>query len=477
MSRSGGGQNPVARVWPTGTDYSRAVQTPEMSFADPVLAAGRPGVNAMGMPMVASGQNAVVFLLVTQAGRHAVRCFLRPPHEGSVRYSALAAHLGESAPDALTAARWLDTGVKVDGVDWPVVVMPWVEGVPLNVAVENMLGDTGRLRQLRSDWLDVIRSLQQARIAHGDLQHGNVLVKPDGAIALVDLDGVWVPEIQVGPPAEFGHPNYQHPARSVHHWGEFVDSFPAALIELALAGLAADPSLERFLSGENLLFSRPDLERPASSEVWSALCACSDGEVAAMAESLRGRCEGAVADVLVPFDRVRGADAPVELDTTVVQWKESPSSEVADLPPPVAGESEWWKTPTAPQPSILPPVASAARPQQGSRTPSVTAKPSSLPATQVQPWPAWSWVILLVAVVMVVALIALSTAGGGSSPADDSPVEQGPSATRDVSLRRDTRGRDDLAYYAVVDGMDGDWYSMGFLGSPVARTCDVSRCA
>ncbi len=240
------------RVWPTGTDYTRSIQTPGLSFADAELAAGRPGVNAMGMPLVASGQNAVVFLLETERGRQAVRCFLTPPHEGAVRYAALEEHLVDTAPRALTAARWLPEGVSVGGQSWPVVVMPWVEGPPLNIAVEDMLDEPVRLRALATQWAEVVRGLQRARVAHGDLQHGNVLVKPGGAIALVDLDGVWVPEIKVGPPAEFGHPNYQHPQRTTQHWGQYVDSFPGALIELALLGLAADSSLDRFLHGENL---------------------------------------------------------------------------------------------------------------------------------------------------------------------------------------------------------------------------------
>ena len=47
------------RVWPTGTDYSRAVQSPVASFSDAELAAGKVGTNALGMPLVASGPSGV----------------------------------------------------------------------------------------------------------------------------------------------------------------------------------------------------------------------------------------------------------------------------------------------------------------------------------------------------------------------------------------------------------------------------------
>lgn len=352
----------LRRVWPTGTDYARAIQTPATSFSDPALAAGKPGVNAMGMPLVASGQNAVVFLVQTNQGAQAVRCFLTPPHEGAVRYEALQNHLKDTAPRALTAARWLPNGVSVGGENWPVVVMPWVEGRPLNIAVEDMLDEPDALRSLAVQWSEVVRSLQRAKVAHGDLQHGNVLVRQNGSVALVDLDGIWVPEIEVGPPAEFGHPNYQHPSRSSQHWGQYVDSFPGCLIELALNALAVDPSLGRFLYGENLLFMRSDLERSEDSQVWDAVCASTDPQVAALAAHLRRRCQGDIAEVLVPFDALRDVAAD---DRTVVRSAEVEAPAAVALAAPVAAptpapvapaQEEWWQ-----QPGAAPAGATAAR--------------------------------------------------------------------------------------------------------------------
>lgn len=331
-----------SRVWPTGTDYSRAIQAPAMSFTDSELAAGTPGINALGMPLVASGQNAVVFLLESGGRRSAVRCFLTPPSEGAYRYAALENHLVDTTPRALTSARWLNEGILVGEHRWPVVVMPWVEGTPLNIAVEDMLDDPSRLRTLALQWAEVVRSLQRAGVAHGDLQHGNVLIRANDSIALVDLDGVWVPEIEIGPPAEFGHPNYQHPQRNVEHWGRYVDSFPGALIELALNGLAADASLERHLHGENLLFMRADLERPQESEVWGSLCASPDTEVARLAAALRQRCAGPIEDVLIPFEELRSAAADTSAPT--VLRRHAALAEHTRLDPSVEAQpAAWWE--------------------------------------------------------------------------------------------------------------------------------------
>ena len=364
------------RVWPTGTDYSRAIQSPATSFSDEQLSAGRAGTNALGMPLVASGQNAVVFLVQTGETRNAVRCFLTPPSEGAYRYAALENHLQNTAPRALTAARWLADGIMVGNDRWPVVVMPWVEGTPLNIAVEDMLDDPPRLRALATQWVEVVRSLQRAGVAHGDLQHGNVLIRANDSIALVDLDGVWVPEIEIGPPAEFGHPNYQHPERNVEHWGRHVDSFPGALIELALNGLAADPSLERHLHGENLLFMRSDLESPGDSEVWGALCSSPDVSVARLAAVLRQRCGGPIENVLVPFEDLRTAVVDAGASTVMRQ----PATVVAaSTPDPTlaSGETPWWEQPSAP--SVVPALG-VTMPLPTFEAEPVAAKPAAVSA-------------------------------------------------------------------------------------------------
>src|SRR5207248_10425515 len=58
-----------------------------------------------------------------------------------------------------------------------------------------------------------VRHLEAAKVAHGDLQHGNILVR-GGSIQLVDYDGMWVPALSGRDATEIGHRAYQHPERS-----------------------------------------------------------------------------------------------------------------------------------------------------------------------------------------------------------------------------------------------------------------------
>ena len=263
-------QTATGPTWPTGSDYARSIQDPRSAFRSESLASATVAVDGLGMPLAASGQNTAVFLLRTGGGSEAVRCFTRPPSDGAQRYGALQSHLATSRPTSITDARWIDDGIVVNRQVWPIVVMPWVYGKPLNAAVEDLLETPDELSLLADRWVETIDTLQAADITHGDLQHGNVLVLDDGRIALVDLDGVWVPGMSVGPPSESGHPNYQHPGYNSSIWGRHADSFSALLIETSLRALAADPSLGRYLAGENLVFTREDLVN-TTSETWTAV--------------------------------------------------------------------------------------------------------------------------------------------------------------------------------------------------------------
>lgn len=240
-------EDPTIVRWPTSTDYTQAVQRPEVAFTEPALKSGVVALTPLGMPAVASGQNVVVFKMETSTGQRAVRCFINPPGQGDQRYAALAQYVSTHGCRALSGATWIEQGVQAKSRWWPVVVMAWESGRSLTAMAEDLLDRPDDLRLLARNWIEAVHELQEAGIAHGDLQHGNVLVNPDMSVRLVDLDGVWVPNQTTGPPAENGHPNYQHPARAQNDWGRQVDSFSALLIYVSLLALAADPALERFM--------------------------------------------------------------------------------------------------------------------------------------------------------------------------------------------------------------------------------------
>jgi hypothetical protein len=88
----------------------------------------------------------------------------------------------------------------------------------------------------------MIKTLQQASVAHGDLQHGNVFVVGE-ELRLVDYDGMYVPSLTGKTSHEIGHRNYQHPHRTERDFGPHLDTFSAWVIYASLIVPAIDSTL------------------------------------------------------------------------------------------------------------------------------------------------------------------------------------------------------------------------------------------
>ena len=311
-------------MWPSATDYARLVQA-QQGLLDTSPFAGATVVrDSLGMPMSASGQNAIVFEFAHRGGPIALRCFTRPPVGAAARYRELGQFLARRNVGAIVPSMWVSNVLADDNRRWPVVVMPWVEGVPLNLAVEDMLDRPATLTELAGRWRSVVASLVEARVAHGDIQCGNVLVDPELNLNLVDLDGVYAPGM-TDAPSEVGHPNFQHPRRDQSHWGPDADAFSFLVMALSLEALAVNPRLWRYHNGENLILSREDFLRPGFSPVWQELAASPSAEVVRLAKELRIACiqfqPPSLADVL----GVLGMPAPV---TKLARAVPEPASEL-----------------------------------------------------------------------------------------------------------------------------------------------------
>lgn len=274
-----------AGVWPTAVDYAQAIQD-RSSLLDPDLAGVAVQEDLLGMPVSAAGQSAVVFHVMDGTSAAAVRFFTRPPRDGRIRYTALGEHLQGRPCEPVVSTRWVEGAIRVGDHDRPAVWMPWAQGRPLNLLVEDLLVDPLRLHSLAELWLGVLDRLRASGIAHGDLQNGNILVTDELAISLVDLDGVWVPSLRGRPPAETGHLCFQHRVRSTRHWGPEMDSFSGFLIYTSLLALSAEPDLWRFHQGENLVLGAEDLRSAPDTEAWKALLKSRSAEVRALSELL-----------------------------------------------------------------------------------------------------------------------------------------------------------------------------------------------
>ncbi|HEX7957024.1 MAG TPA: hypothetical protein VF508_08785, partial [Pyrinomonadaceae bacterium] len=233
-------RSPTTNFWPTARHYAEAVQCPAVCFEEPSLKTMQPAVDRLGMPLVTSGQFAYVFKLNPGGAPGevlAVRCFRGFLGDRGERYRALDSHLGAHRVGALPRFKYLSKGILVAGRRYPVLAMEWVEGATLDVYLEEAVGRRDALLHLAGEWVRLVAALRAAGVAHGDLQHGNIIVG-GGRLRLVDLDGMYVPALEGFRASEVGHQHYQHPARNVTHFSRDTDNFSALVVYLSLVALA-----------------------------------------------------------------------------------------------------------------------------------------------------------------------------------------------------------------------------------------------
>jgi hypothetical protein len=260
------------KSWPSPQDYNESIQNPATCFADPELQAGEVELNAIGLPRPISGSFASVYRVKCKNKSYAVRCFLQEGDHQQERYEAISHYFLHQGFKFAVPFLFLRQGIKIGDSWYPILKMEWIEGLTVDQFVRKEAGNPARLLWLAEELRQLVEDMQSRRIAHGDLQHANLIV--DGErLLLVDYDGVYVPQLAGMESAELGHRNYQHPKRQPADFGAELDNFSIWVIYVSLRILAADPGLVKCADEdfESLLFCREDFLNPESSVLFHLL--------------------------------------------------------------------------------------------------------------------------------------------------------------------------------------------------------------
>ena len=370
--------------YPSATDYYKAVQSPPHCFTMERLRSATFAADELGLPIAAKGSSAVVFKADVGGDPQAVRCYIRSDASSRDRYGALESYLAgrRDLSPHLPATIWLDDAIRVKGATWPVLQMGWVDGRTLEEYVKFLVegSNVTALTALAARWRELVARMQDDEFAHGDLQHGNIMINQEGRLCLVDFDGIWIPELAPMPaPTEFGHRNYQHPGREgPNGWGRWVDTFSALVIYLSLVALGKDPGLWLPLyNKDNLLLEKADFSSPFSTRAWVKLAGLHDEEVDLLAARLRECCAPTwVADQSLEAVLERQRATPTRPEHPLRHWWENEAAVPAARVP--ASPWEWAVKPQAPaassakSPTVVlpapPPLSSAQRAEDGPAT-------------------------------------------------------------------------------------------------------------
>jgi hypothetical protein len=263
------------RRYPTGGQYRDALYNTDLCFKDSAIKGSIVKTDPLGMPKIISGNFASVFTVRSSTNQQwAVKCFTRLVDHQEARYRCISEALRPVRKPWRVEFDYLSQGVMCEGNWYPALKVEWVEAVELIPFIEKHLRDPGRLADLAVKFARMVEDLAALGIAHGDLQHGNLLVTSLGELKLIDYDGMYVPSLSKMGACEYGHPNYQSPARTSSIWGPYLDNFSAWVIYASLVALTIEPSLWTQLrdpGDEALLFKKDDFTDQRASRAFQVL--------------------------------------------------------------------------------------------------------------------------------------------------------------------------------------------------------------
>ncbi len=265
--------------YPLISEYIESIKHSEDNFN--VLSTLRPVYDEAGEIVMSSGNFAVVFKMKDESSGklYAVKCFLKEQEGRDIAYQQITDELEYASSTYLCSIKYFQNELFVDSTvssdtEFPVLLMDWVEGVTLDKYVHQHISDKYALQLITYQFCRMAAWLMSQPFAHGDLKPDNILVTEDGALVLVDYDGMYVPAMQGQKARELGCPDYRHPLRTEDCFNEHIDDFPLALIGMSLKAIALDTSLlQNNAKSDSLLFSESDFKDIGDCLMMKSLCA------------------------------------------------------------------------------------------------------------------------------------------------------------------------------------------------------------
>jgi hypothetical protein len=316
--------------WPLASHFSAMLQNPRVAFRDPQLQRCQLDKDERNQPRPWAGAFAVVYkATLPDAGRNvALRVFTTESPERRERYDLISEYLKGRRLRSLVEFEYREKSIRSagDGKWYPLVLMDWVQGETLFkwVRSRSLEGNRRALAAAAERWVAVTKELVDARIAHGDFQHANIMVTEAGELKLVDYDCLCVPALVGRRNLEVGVEPYQHPDRNeATRLSLDLDHFSALVIYVGLKGLAADPSLwSKYVEGpgyDKLLFRKEDFQAPSASALFGDLFASPDRDVREAAEQLLAFSRARMEQV-PPLSHLTNSYSKVEQLLVAQQW-------------------------------------------------------------------------------------------------------------------------------------------------------------
>ena len=197
-----------------------------------------------------------------------------------------------------------------------------LDAKPMKKYIADDLSRPSALESLARAFLEMTRELHEQGISHGDLQHGNILVRPDGSLVLVDYDSLYVLGMDGIPDDIKGLQGYQHPARIHQRYrSAYSDFFSELVIYTSIRTLAKHPGLWNKCSladTETMLFTEKDIQSGGTSEIFRLIE--SDRDIRYLGRAIKDALRQPSLDRIVPLQDIVKGQADSVVENLSKQW-------------------------------------------------------------------------------------------------------------------------------------------------------------
>lgn len=262
--------------YPLISEYVKAIQDADDNLDK--LAYLTPVLDNHGEPYRSCGAFAVVFKMLDKStGKYyALKCFTEEQEGRADAYRQIADELDMVDSPYITSVKYMEKELFVDSQceedEFPVLLMDWVDGETMEAYIAANYHNQSVMSMLCYRFGKMAAWLRTQSFAHGDIKPDNIIVRPDGSLALVDYDGMFVPAMKGSKSPTIGTKDFSHPLRTMDDFDETIDDFSLASIALSLKAISMNFTLlDIYGASDRLLFSENDYRNPSNSKVISAL--------------------------------------------------------------------------------------------------------------------------------------------------------------------------------------------------------------
>lgn len=231
--------------------------------------------NGRGRLIQYTGGFTDVFPVDVHGQRWAFRCWHASLGSTQKRFSKISAALSQVSLPYFCEFKYVDEGIIINGLKYPTTRMQWVDGDNIKTFLCKHKNEKRRIEHLAGSFMKMAQDLHANHIAHGDLQHGNIIVGNDDHLYLIDYDSIYVPSLKGEADIIQGLKGYQHPKRYNNKLAnEKLDYFSELVIYMSILGIAANPDLVgkyKVEDSDQLLFSFDDFQNIVSSDIYKDL--------------------------------------------------------------------------------------------------------------------------------------------------------------------------------------------------------------